>query len=194
MKKITTILLLLFSCLVAQSQSWIEYQLNSRHGASRHTIDALVIGTPNSKGFSTNVFALVEAGAWGEILALPSWSKEGKLGFFSFSLGGGLETATVRPRLAGSVFWQKGRFESLLFWEQGTNRPDNSWHLAYITYKFPLGQRVYSSVGLHSQRGSVHGMRGELGHENKWKIWAVLGVHQFAPQSLSALVGLRYFL
>lgn len=185
---------------VSAQQLWAEYQNNYKHYvadsvyATTHTLDAFYLGKENKAGFSLNAFALATEG-WGEVLVLPTWSTQTKAGFFSFSLGGGVETATPKPRLGAAAFYLKDKFEFLFFWEQGTDKLANNWHLSYLAYKVAEHEDgAYLSFGLHSQKGALHGFKAEIGDKDKFAVWVVLGKPTLTQRSVGALMGLRYFL
>ncbi len=189
------------SLVSAQQSLWLEYQNNYQFfnkdsaGFTTHTLDLFYSGKEIKHGFSMTAFALITKD-WAEVLALPTWTKQTKkAGLFSFSLGAGLETFTAKPRLCGSIFWTKKRLEGLFLWEQGTNDLSNNWHLAYLTYKIAQHQEgTYATVGLHSQRLALHGLKATIGCTNDFEVWIVLGKPSLKEKSSGALIGIRKFL
>lgn len=201
MKKIlafTFALFIAYNCF--SQQLWTEYQNNWKHyksdsaSSTTHTLQAFYVGKENKSGFSINLFALATQ-SWGELSIQPTWSKQTKAGFLSVSLGAGLETSTVNPRVMASTFFQRKNTEFLFYWEQGTDSWNNNWHLAYLTQKVVQhDEGPYASMGLHSQKYGVNGFRFEIGDLNKFAVYVVLGKPTFKERSLAAMIGLRYFI
>ncbi len=70
----------------------------------------------------------------------------------------------------------------------------NSWHLGYVTYQLKVDCCHYFSVGLHSQKGAVHGFRFEFWQNDSRKIWVGVGRIQAAKEAAALVLGGRYLL
>lgn len=139
------------------------------------------------KKFNLTSYIFVQNGSlggWAEFLILPQFTFEGeKGGLLSVSAGMGIETLTMSPRLATSIFFQKKQWSTFFSYEQGTNEIRNNYYLFFSEYAFSNG----ISIGLHSESKVCHGFRISSSDGGKITFWGVIGATKLGPSMLFAV-------